>query len=95
MNRKYPWADRVLRYLEFGDETLPLLPILELCGEHRVLIENHQGVLQYGQEQICIRVRYGCLEICGCDLKLRRMQGQSLLITGNIFEIKIKRGQES
>ena len=33
---------------------LPGVPIVELAGDRRVLIENHRGVTEYGMERICV-----------------------------------------
>ncbi len=93
MKREYRWAGKLLRGMEPTTETMPLQPVLELCGDRRVLIENHFGVTEYSLERICVEVRFGQLQICGCDLRLRRMQGHLLVITGKIDSICVKRGR--
>ncbi len=75
-------------------ESLPHQPILELCSDNRIWIENHRGVREYTKEQICVAVRYGQICICGSGLHLRKMQGRMLVITGNIESISVVRGCE-
>lgn len=84
MKHRSIWKEKWITSWMHSDESLPLQPILELCGERRVLIENHGGVIQYGTEQICVAVRYGQVQINGAGLRLCRMQGPQLVIMGKI-----------
>ncbi len=74
-------------------ESLPGQSLLELYGDNRVLIENHQGILEYGTQKIQVKVKYGCICICGQGLQLCRMQGQQLVIVGRVESIGINRGR--
>ena len=38
------------------ENLLSVLPIVELVGKSRLLIENHQGVLSYSTKEIRIKV---------------------------------------
>lgn len=76
-------------------DSVPLYPIVELAGDCRVLIENHFGIIAYSEECVCIKVKYGQLQICGCDLKLQHMSKVKLLITGKINSIHISRREKS
>ena len=67
------------------------VPLVELAGEHRVLIENHHGVVVYEPCEIIIRVQYGHLQITGCKLKLVQMTKEKLVITGDIASICLQR----
>ena len=69
------------------------LPLVEICGDKRVLIEHHRGILQYGQEKICVQVAFGQIAICGTHLKMVKMTNSQLVIFGCIEDIKlIRRG---
>lgn len=72
-------------------DTLPGLPIVELAGDKRVLIENHRGITEYGAEQICVKVKYGLLCISGYNMELAKMAKDQLVITGQIESITIRR----
>lgn len=91
MKRQQSWISSVLHSMQMEGETLPLQPVLELCGDRRVLIENHYGVTEYSLERICVQVRFGKIVISGSDLHLRRMQGHVLVITGRIDHICLNR----
>lgn len=75
-------------------ELFPIVPIVELAGSHRVLVENHLGVTQYSMEMIGIKMKYGGIRICGCGLTLEHMTRVKLIITGRIDSICLLRGEE-
>ena len=78
---------------DLHDEALPRLPLVEIAGDHRVLIENHLGVIAYGTEQICVKVTYGVLAVCGCNLELARMTKGQLVVSGRIDQVVLNRGK--
>ena len=83
------------RFTEKADlpgESLPIQPLVEICGTGRVLIENHRGVAEYSDERISVKVRFGTVCICGEGLRLCRMSGCQLVITGLIHSIQLMRG---
>ncbi len=87
--RRKRLLERVTAVTDMTSQSIPGLPVLELTGGNRVLIENHQGVTGYSDVMICVKVRYGCLEINGSRLSLAYMSKERLIITGKINEIKL------
>lgn len=79
--------------MDFSMEPMPGQPILEVAGEHRVLMENHRGVKGYSREKVWIRVKFGMVCIHGCDLELVHMTRERLLISGRIDGITLLRGE--
>lgn len=66
-------------------------PIIEIAGDRRVLIENHQGVAAYGREKILVHVKFGSVCICGCNLEMLRMTREQLVICGRIDSVALQR----
>ena len=64
------------------DNVLAMQPIVEIVGQGRVLIENHEGVLCYSTEEIRIKVSYGCVIVTGEKLQLMEMSRVKLAICG-------------
>ena len=64
-------------------------PIVELAGNHRVLIENHIGITSYGQNEIHVRTKRGIIEICGNELEIRAMSKERIIICGVISGLKL------
>lgn len=76
-------------------DSIPFLPIAELAGDQRLLVENHSGVIYYSTEKIGIKVKYGELHICGCHMELQQMTLVKLVIRGQINSIVISRRSHS
>lgn len=72
-------------------EYLPGVPVVEVAGACRVLIERHGGVTEYSRDRICVKVRYGTVCICGCGLELTRMTREQLVISGRIDCVQLQR----
>lgn len=69
------------------------MPVIEIAGEKRVLIENHCGVREYGPEKISVNVKYGFINVCGEQLELAQMTKEQLVICGNISGVSLIRRQ--
>lgn len=74
---------------------LPRVPLIEIAGERRVLLENHQGVLEYGGSCICVRVKFGCVRICGNGLVISKMTAEQLIICGKIDAVELCRREKN
>ena len=72
----------------------PLLKqsLVEIIGQRRVLIENHCGIIGYGKQEICVKVRTGKILVCGNCLEIVQMTREQLIILGSIDEIRLLRG---
>jgi sporulation protein YqfC len=73
---------------------LPGMPLIEIAGEKRVLIENHRGVTEYDPLRICVRVKFGQVCVCGEALTLAQMTRSCLVICGRIDSVTLLRGRE-
>ena len=80
---------RKIRQFHQRENVISLLPIVELVGQKRLLIENHQGVLSYGCNEIKIKVSYGSVIVAGSALQLMEMSRVKLAICGRIDGLKI------
>ena len=85
------WIQKLADNADLSAETLPGVPIVELAGERRVLIERHQGMTEYSRERICVKVSYGMVCIYGCGLELSCMTREQLIISGRIDCVQLQR----
>lgn len=85
------WMEKLADRADLQGEVLPGQPLVELFGDGRVLIEHHGGITEYGREKIQVKMRYGCLCVCGKGLELARMNAQQLIISGRIDSVSIIR----
>ena len=73
-------------------ELLPGMPLIEITGAGRVLIENHGGVTEYETDRIRVRLRFGAVVIRGNRLKITRMSKCQLVISGSLAGVDLERG---
>ena len=85
------WMQKLADEADLPAEPLPGVPVVELAGDRRVLIERHGGVTEYSGERICVKVRYGLVCICGCGLELACMTREQLVVTGRIDAVQLQR----
>lgn len=81
------WMDR----MDLPQEQLPGQPLVEIYGYKRVLIEHHQGVTEYGQNCVCVKVKFGAVFVEGRELVLSSMNRYTLVISGWIDGIRLQR----
>ncbi|HJA63906.1 MAG TPA: sporulation protein [Candidatus Intestinimonas stercoravium] len=65
------------------------LPRMELLGDRQFRMENHQGILAYGTDEIHISGGKLIVKVRGEGLELRAMNGVELLITGRISGVDL------
>lgn len=83
------WIDR----LDLPEEPMPTETVAEIVGYRRVLIEHHCGVIEYGCDRICVRVKFGVIRVSGRQLELTRMTRQQLIISGCIEAVSLERSR--
>lgn len=89
--QNHKWLQRLADEADLSGEPLPGVPVVELAGDSRVLIERHKGVTEYSREKIGIHMCFGKLEVTGCNLELSCMTRDQLVISGRISGILIQR----
>ena len=91
MDRGRTFWERLADDVDLASEPLPGQPIVELAGDRRVLTENHLGVKAYSRDSILVKVKFGCICVCGSGLELTRMTREQLLIRGKIDSVALQR----
>ena len=66
------------------------LPRIELTGSRELRMENHKGILSYGDEEIHISGGKLVVKVRGSGLELRSMNASQLLITGVITAVELE-----
>ena len=94
MKQRRNFLERLTEEADLPGEALPAVPLVELAGDRRVLIENHRGVTEYSREKIRVQVRYGQICICGAGLELAQMSRAQLVICGRIDSVSLIRRRQ-
>ena len=92
MRQRKNILERMAVSADLSSEPIPKQPLVELAGDRRVIIENHCGVTGYGSQEICVKVRYGHVVICGEGLELVRMTKEQLVVMGAIYDVRLCKG---
>ena len=80
--------ERTANVLDLPADVLAGLPRLEIEGCRRLLMENHKGILEYGDEEIDINGGQVVVRIKGKGLELRAMNASELSLQGLIFSVE-------
>ena len=91
MKQRKPDTNGFLDKLNQKTDMVPGCPILEIAGQCRVLIENHQGIIAYSTSQIMVRVQFGTYTIHGTGLKVAKMSKDQLVIQGRVDVVQLSR----
>lgn len=94
MSKGRMFLERLAEETDFTTEPAAILPIVELAGDRRVLVENHLGVMGYSTDRILVKMKFGCVCICGCGLEILRMTREQLVIRGRIDGITLQRREK-
>ncbi len=89
MGRKYRLIERLSSSTVFPQDALPGVPVVEIAGKCRVLIEYHHGVTEYESQRIRVKMDYGSLIILGDRLTLAHMSKERLVVSGIIHQLCI------
>ena len=81
--------DTVAELFDLPADVVAGLPRLELVGDGELRVENHKGILAYGDQEIQVSGGGFLIQIRGSGLELRAMTGLELLITGRIAGIQL------
>lgn len=81
------WKERLT-----GPEGNSLMPrtLAEVYGTHRLLVEEHRGIVSYGTQCIRIAATYGMLVVEGEDLRLCCMSRSQLVVRGKLHAVKME-----
>ena len=78
---------KISNALDLPTDAILNLPRYVLVSNTSLLIENHNGILEYRAQIIRIAVNDGVINIVGNDLEIEELSNQSILICGHITSL--------
>ena len=75
---------RVLRALDLPEEVEGSVPKLTMLGRGDLVVENHTGILQYGDELVRLTTKEGVVRIDGTGLMLTEFGSERVYLEGRI-----------
>lgn len=88
MKRKTKPLQELAAKLDIPGEAMPGGVKLTVVDMHRVLVENHRGIMSYSEEYIVIATARGNIALRGNGMKLDAMHSGDILITGRIASVE-------
>lgn len=88
--RRSGLLERAADALDLPADALAGLPRIELIGDRELRMENHRGILAYGDDEIRISGGRLVIRVVGEGLKLKAMNGSELLITGRLRAVELE-----
>ena len=88
MEKKMTVLEKAARMLDLPTDIVANLPRMEVRGCREVLIENHRGILEYGNEEMHINGGGVMLKFKGIGLNIRSMNSDEMIIEGQILSIE-------
>lgn len=83
--------EKLVLSVDLSEEPIPGLPLIEILGNRRVLIENHLGICGYTECELRIKTKLGEICVFGNHLELSKMTKEQLIIGGEIESVKLCR----
>ncbi len=64
-------------------------PRVIICGRGRMMMENHQGIVEYGPEKLRVQTAQGIVSVEGENLTLASLGEEDLMVTGEIRRVEM------
>lgn len=77
--------------LDLPREVVLDLPLISMTGREEMTIENHKGLMEYGEEKIRIATKVGSLCVSGEGLRLKRLSAECIVIGGQLGKLEFLR----
>lgn len=87
--RKEGLLEKTAEVFDLPGDVVAGLPRIELLGDRQFRMENHKGILAYGEDEIHISGGKLVVKVKGANLELRAMNAVELLITGDITGVDL------
>lgn len=88
MERK-GFLEKTAEVFDLPGDVVAGLPRIELTGSRELRMENHNGILAYGSQEIHISGGKLIIKVRGEGLELKSMNASQLLITGSITGVDL------
>ena len=89
--RKRKGADilaKTARIFDLPGEPALGVPRVTVTGTARVHVENHRGLLEYGEEQITVNAAGMMIRLRGEKMEIAAMTDLELVVTGTVLSVE-------
>ena len=89
-NKRKNLLEKTARVFDLPVDVLAGMTCVKLVGREELYLQNHRGILAYGEEEILISGGRLMIRVRGEGLRLRSMTPGDLVITGTITAVELE-----
>lgn len=67
------------------------LPRISICGDKEIYIENHKGIMEYGDKCIRIKTSDAIVHIFGDGLRIIILENDRMVINGEFLSVEYEK----
>ena len=82
------FKDILVDFFELPKDLILDLPRLVLIGNYQLILENHRGIIEYGEQKLRIAVSNGEVIVRGKNLQIRSLLNEELSVEGAIEAVE-------
>lgn len=88
---RWQLRDHLAGFFELPKEIIFNMPHITIIGDMQLHLENHRGVIEYTEELVRVSTNNGEVIIRGCDLSIKRLFSEEILVEGSIKTVEFER----
>lgn len=89
-NKRKNLLEKTAKAFDLPGDVLAGMTCVKLVGREELYLQNHRGILAYGEEEILISGGRMMIRVRGDGLRLRSMTPSDLVITGTIAAVELE-----
>lgn len=74
--------------LELPKDIILDLPRITMISNIQINVENHKGILEYSDNLVKIKAKYGFIKIEGLDIFIKSIVNEEIVISGKIHKVE-------
>jgi sporulation protein YqfC len=83
----YRAKQSIVDKLDLPRDIILNMPKITVTGDNEIVIENHKGVVLFGENQVKINSGVGLISIYGCRFEILFMGGSTITVGGKFKSI--------
>lgn len=83
----YRTKQKIVNTLDLPRDIILNMPQITVTGDNEIIIENHRGVVLFGEDQVKINSGVGLISIHGSRFEILFMGGSTITIGGKFKSI--------
>ena len=87
---KKDFVRSVSERLSLPAEAISAVPLIQLRGKRSFSVENHGGLLEYGDTKVKIAVKGGAVTVYGKEISICRMTSRCIEIHGCLWGVELE-----